>query len=470
MFDRAAIEMLRRAVRGEVIAPGDAGYDAARRVYNAMIDRHPGLIARCADEADVIACVRFGAEKGSKMSIRGGGHNAGGLGVCDDGLVIDLAGLRTVRTDAEAATVRVGGGCTWGEVDRATNAFGMAVPTGIVSTTGVAGLTLGGGTGHLTRRFGLTIDNLLGADVVLADGRKVYASEDENADLFWALRGGGGNFGVVTAFDFRMRPVDTVVAGPTFWSLDRARELMAWYRDFILEAPEELSGFFAFMVVPPAPPFPPELHGQKVCGIVWCWTGPASRADEVFAPVHALKPLLFGVQAMPFPALQSAFDPFYPPGMQWYWRADFVEEIPDAAIDQHLRFAAQLPTLFSGIHIYPMDGEAHAVGRNDTAFSFREANWNQVIVGVDPDPANREKITRWTKEYWEALHPYSLGGAYVNFLMDDEGSDRVRATYRDNYPKLMEIKRRYDPDNRFRVNQNIAPKAASAEEAPGAGR
>jgi FAD/FMN-containing dehydrogenase len=466
MFDARTIEQLRGRLRGSILAPDDPQYDAARRVYNAMIDRRPAAIARCADVKDVIAAVRAGVDRDVLLSIRGGGHNAGGLAVWDDALVVDLSEMRGIRVDAEARTVRVEGGCTWGDVDRQTNAYGFAVPTGIISTTGVAGLTLGGGTGHLTRRFGLTIDSLLSAEVVLADGSLVRASEDENADLFWALRGGGGNFGVVTAFEFRLHPVDHVVAGPTLWPLDRARDLLRWYRDFILEAPEELNGFFAFMTVPPAPPFPPELHGQKMCGVVWCWSGPATRADEVFEPVRALGPAIFGLQEMPLPVVNSAFDALYPPGLQWYWRADFVREIPDAAIEEHVRYAARMPTMHSSMHMYPMDGAVHRVGRTETAFGHRDANWNQVIVGVDPDPANRERIVRWTREYWDAVHPHAEAGAYVNFLMGDEGGDRVKASYGENYPRLVDVKRRYDPENRFRVNQNIDPGAGARGVAP----
>jgi FAD/FMN-containing dehydrogenase len=343
----------------------------------------------------------------------------------------------------------------------------MAVPCGIVGSTGVAGLTLGGGTGYLTRQYGLTIDNLSSANVVLADGTVVRASEDEHADLFWALRGGGGNFGVVTAFEFRLRPVDQVVAGPMFWSLDRSRDILRWYRDFILEAPEELYGFFAFTTVPPAPPFPPELHGRRMCAVLWCWLGAATRTNEVFAPARALGPALDGVQLMPFPALQTLFDPLYPPGLEMYWRAHFLREIPDAAIEEHVRYGASLPTPLSTMHMYPMDGAAHRVAPDATAFSYRDANWNQVIVGIDPDPANRERITQWTREYSQAIRPYALGGGYVNFLQGDEAGDRVRSTYRDSYPRLVEVKRRYDPDNVFRVNHNIDPRAgAPAAAAP----
>ena len=466
MLDWKVVEQFRRGLRGALIGPSDPDYEKSRRVYNGMIDRRPALIALCEDTADVSAAIRLARGHGVRIAIRGGGHNAGGLGVCDDGLVVDLSRLSGVHVDPEARTARVEGGCRWGQVDAATHPFGFAVPSGFIANTGVGGLTLGGGTGHLTRQYGLTIDNLLSCEVVLADGRLVRASEAEHEDLFWALRGGGGNFGAVTAFEFRLQPVDVVVAGPTLWPIERGREILQWYREFIVSAPEELGGFFAFMTVPPVPSFPPEWHGKKMCGVVWCWNGPAGRVDEVLAQARALKPAIDGVMPVPFPALQSVFDPLYPPGLQWYWRAAFFETIPDQAVEQHVRFAEQLPTMFSTMHLYPMDGAAHRVGRSETAFSYREANWNGVIVGVDPDPANREKITRWTREYSDALQPYSLGGAYVNFLMGDEGSGRIRAAYRDNFARLVEIKRRYDPENLFRVNQNIDPAAVTAEAEP----
>jgi FAD/FMN-containing dehydrogenase len=464
MFNPKLVARLDQALRGQLITAGHPEYDRARHVYNAMIDRHPAAIARCADVADVIAAVRIAAGEDLLVSVRGGGHSAGGLAVCDGGLVIDLGRLRGIRVDAEAHTARVEGGCVWGDVDHATHPFGLAVPSGVLSTTGVGGLTLGGGTGYLTRRYGLTIDNLLEADVVLADGSLVHASEDEHPELFWALRGGGGNFGVVTSFEFRLNPVDDVIAGPMFWPIERAAEMFVWYRDFILDAPEDLYGFFAFMAVPPAPQFPAALHGQTVCSVVWCWTGPRSRADEMFQPIRATKPLLDGVAEIPYPMLQSAFDQFYPPGLQWYWRADFIEEITDEAIARNVEFGAKLPTPYSTTHFYPIDGAAHRVDKNATAFSHRDANFSQVIVGVDPDPANRQRIVDWTRAYWEAVHPFAAGGAYVNFLQGDESYDRVRATYRDNYDRLAEVKRRYDPHNLFRVNQNIAPSA----EPPGA--
>ena len=447
---------LKASLRGEIIQPGDEGYDAARKVYNAMIDKRPALIARCADVADVITAVNFGRENGLLVSIRGGGHNAGGLGVCDDGLVIDLSLIRYTHVDPETRTVRVGGGCTWGDVDHATHAFGLAVPSGIISTTGVGGLTLGGGLGYLTRKCGLAIDNLIAADIVLADGRFVTADEKQHADLFWALRGGGGNFGVVTSFVFQAHPISTVYAGPMLWELTQAPEVMKWYREVIMQAPEDLNGFFAFLTVPPGPPFPEHLYNKKMCGVVWCYTGPMEQAEETFKPIREkFPPALDFVGPIPQPALQSMFDALYPPGLQWYWKADFVNELSDEAIERYIQHGSRLPTMQSTMHLYPVNGAAHRVGKHDTAWSYRESTWAQVIAGIDPDPANKDLIVNWAKQYWDDLHPYSAGGAYVNFMMEDEGQERVKASYRDNYERLAAIKGTYDPTNFFRVNQNI---------------
>ncbi len=448
---------LRAGLRGELIEPGDEAYEEARTVYNAMIDKRPALIARCADTADVISAVTFARENGLTLAVRGGGHNGAGLGTCDGGIVIDLSRMKGVRVDPASRTVRVEGGATWGDVDHATHAFGLATPSGIISTTGVGGLTLGGGLGHLTRKCGLSIDNLLSVDMVLADGSFAAASAEENTDLFWAVRGGGGNFGVVTSFEFRLHPVKTIIGGPTLWTLEQAPEVMRWYRGFIANAPEELNGFFAFLTVPPVPPFPEELHLKKMCGVVWCYTGPEENAEEIFAPVREFgPPALHGVQAMPYPTLQSAFDGLYTPGLQWYWKADFFTEISDEAIERHVEHGSRLPTMHSTMHLYPIDGAAHRVGKDETAFSYREAKWSGVIVGVDPDPANKERTTEWAKDYWQAIHPYSSGGAYVNMMME-EGEDQVKASYRGNYERLAEIKKKYDPANLFRVNQNIKP-------------
>src|SRR6476620_187811 len=454
-----AIKELKANLRGGMIEPQDAGYEDARKVYNAMIHRKPRLIALCTDVADVIHCVNFAREHDLLLSVRGGGHNAGGLGVCDDGLVIDLALIKYTRVDPKGLTVTSGGGCTWGDVDHATHVFGLATPSGIISTTGAGGLTLGGGIGHLTRKCGLTIDNLLSADVVLANGEFVKASADENPDLFWALRGGGGNFGVVTSFTFRLHPIDTLYAGPMLYELSETADVMKWYRDLIPSAPDDLNGFFAFLTVPPAPPFPEHLHMKKMCGVVWAYTGPLEKAEKTFEPIRAFKkPALDFVGPLPHPALQSMFDALYPPGLQWYWRANFVNEINDDAIAQYIRFGEALPTMHSTMHMYPINGSAARVGKNDTAWNYRDAMWAQVIVGVDPDPANNENIISWTKNFYDAVHPYSAGGAYVNFLMGDEGEERVKKTYGGNYERLAKIKKKYDPDNFFRVNQNIKPR------------
>ncbi len=443
---------------GRLFEPGGADYDDARAVYNAMIDRRPALIARCAGPDDVARAIGFARRHDLLIAIRGGGHNGAGLGTCDGGVVIDLSPLKDIEVDPQARTVRVGGGCTWGEVDAATGEHGLATPSGIISTTGVGGLTLGGGLGHLTRAFGLTVDNLLEADVVLADGRQVRANADEHPDLFWALRGGGGNFGVVTSFLFRTHEVGTIFGGPTFWPIEDGEAVLSAYREFLPAAPRELNGFFAFHTVPPGPPFPESIHLREVCGVVWCYVGSEEQARAAMAPLldSLPEPLLHGVGSMPHAALQGAFDALYPAGEQWYWRADFINEVPDEAVRLHARFGAAMPTMKSTMHMYPVDGAAHDVGASDTAWSYRDARWATVFAGVDPDPANVAAIREWSVEYQEALHPYSAGGAYVNMMMD-EGRERVRASYRGNYERLARVKATYDPDNTFRVNQNIEP-------------
>jgi len=457
---RHSYEGLSDALRGELIRPGEDGYDSARAVYNAMIDRKPAAIARCADTADVVACVDFAREHGIDLAVRGGGHNAAGLGVWDDALVVDLSAMRSVTVDAEAHTVVAQGGCLWSDVDRATAEAGMATPSGFLASTGVGGLTLGGGVGYLTRRFGLTVDNLLSAQVVLADGTVVTASAQDHTDLFWALRGGGGNFGVVTAFTFACHEIGedgVVIGGPVLYDLADAAAVMRWYRELIPALPEELSGWLGLLTIPPAPPFPEELWGRKSCAIVWCYTGPHAKAEAVLAPVREFgSPLLVGLQEMPFPVLQSAFDGLYPAGLQWYWRADVFHEISDEAIGVHLEYGEKLPTGHSTMHLYPIDGAAARIPQDATAFAYREGGWAGVIVGVDPDPANAGRITDWAQRYWEELHPTSAGGAYVNFL-GDEGPDRIRASYLGNYDRLTRVKGRYDPENLFHVNQNIPP-------------
>jgi FAD/FMN-containing dehydrogenase len=457
--DETALHDLATRLRGDLIRPSDPQYEQARHVYNGMIDKRPALIAQCADVADVIAAVTFARDHGLAVAVRGGGHSGPGLGTCDGGLVVDLSRMNGIYVDATQQTVRVEGGCTWGDVDHATHAFGLATPSGFISTTGVGGLTLGGGIGYLARRYGLTLDNLLGVDLVLADGSTISASAKEHADLFWAVRGGGGNFGVVTSFLFQLHPVSTVYGGPMFWPLASAPKIMKYWRDFILQAPEDINGWFAFVTVPPAPPFPEEYHLQKMCALVWCYTGAPDEAVERFAPIRAFEtPAIDLAGPIPWPVLQTLFDGLYPAGLQWYWKADFFTNLDDKAIELHAKYAERLPTMHSTMHLYPINGAVQRVGKNDTAFSFRDANFAEVIVGVDPDPANNEQMIQWAKDYWMALHPFSAGGAYVNMIMD-EGADQVKAAYRDNYARLAQVKATYDPNNLFRVNQNIVPTA-----------
>ena len=451
------LEALALQLRGELIKPTDSNYHETRNVFNAMIDKHPGLFVMCVDVADVMAAVNFGRDNNLVVAIRGGGHNGGGLGLCDGGIVIDLSGLKFVRVDTSDNTVRVGGGNLWGEVDHATHPFGLAIPAGIISSTGVGGLTLGGGVGHLSRKYGLTIDNLLEADMVLADGSFVTVNANQHTDLFWAIRGGGGNFGIVTSFKFQAHLVKTVFGGPTLWPIEQIEEIMAWYHTFINNAPDELNGFIATMIIP-GPPFPEHLHLKQFCGIVWCYTGDMAKAEALFKPIMDKNPLFAHVGEMPYPAIQTLFDGLFPHGLQWYWRADFFNELGPEIRAQHLKFGSKIPTPLSQMHLYPISGAASRVGAEETPWAYRDAKYAGVIVGVDPNPKNVDKISNWCKDYWEALHPYSSGGAYSNFMMD-EGQERVQASYKQNYKRLASIKAKYDSNNLFKVNQNIKPKS-----------
>jgi FAD/FMN-containing dehydrogenase len=450
-----AVEGLTAAVRGRVVERGAPDYDEARALYNGMIDKHPAAVAYCVDEQDVAATIAFARERGLRIAVRGGGHNGAGLGSVDDGLVLDLSAMNEVAVDPSARMVRVQGGATLGAVDRATHEHGLAVPAGVISTTGVGGLTLGGGVGHLTRGCGLTIDNLVAATVVLADGSIVQVDADREPDLFWAIRGGGGNFGVVTSFSFRCHGVTTVQAGPVLYDIGDAGELLRWYRDFMPAQPEELGGFFAFLSIPPGPPFPEELHLRKVCGIIWTSTGDADSPALAEARSWG-KPILDGIAPVPFPDWNSAFDGVYPAGDQWYWRGEFLKEIPDEAIEQHVAFGESMPSWKSTMHLYPCDGAAARVGADETAWAYRDAVWTQVIAGVDSDPANADAIRDWAVSYSEALKPLTLGTGYVNFQMQETG-DKVRAMYGSNYDRLAKVKTQYDPQNTFSVNQNITP-------------
>jgi FAD/FMN-containing dehydrogenase len=454
---RINFEPLQKGLQGDLITPSDPGYDEARKVYNAMIDRKPAAIARCVDNSDIQTCIQFAKTEDLRVAVRGGGHNAGGLGVADDALVIDLSPMNSIKVDTASKTVAVGGGSTWKEVDAVAGEHGLTVPCGILGTTGVGGLTLGGGIGYLARQAGLTIDNLLSADMILADGSQVTASADENPDLFWAIRGGGGNFGVVSKFRYQAQEVSSVLAGPVLYPLSATGDVLRWYRETLPSLPRHINGWFGVLTIPAAPPFPEELWNVKACGIVWATTLTGKAAEDAMAPLRAFgTPLLDGMMEMPMSALNTAFDELYPAGLQWYWRADFVGEISDDAIRVHEKHAALLPTAGSTMHLYPIDGAVHDVAETDTAFAYRDAGWAAVIVGVDPDPSSASALRDWAVAYQEELHPTALQGAYINFMMD-EGQGRVKASYGPNFERLQSVKKKYDPTNFFQVNQNIPP-------------
>lgn len=448
---------LKNQVKGRIVLPEDSIYDEARSIYNAMIDKKPAAILKCKDADDVVQGVNFSRANNLEVSIKSGGHNGAGLALVNNGLVIDLSEMNEIQINPEKRTAKIQPGNTLKEVDKATHEFGLALPSGIVGTTGIGGLTLGGGIGYLSRKGGLTIDNLLEAEVVLASGEKVTANAGSHPDLFWAIRGGGGNFGAIVSFTFNLIPVKNVYAGPMFWPLEKAAEAMKFYDDYTKNASNDLYGFFAFLVVPPAPPFPEHLHNKNVCGVVWCYTGPAEKREEVFKPIREFgPPILDFVGEIPMPALNGMFDELYPPGMQWYWKALYIKELSDAAISEAIKHGSAIPTIHSTTHFYPIDGKVHEVGADETAWANRDARWAQVIVGVDPNPTNAEKVTKWCKDYYAAMQPHTSGGAYVNFMME-EGQDRVKASYGSNYERLTKIKAKYDPENFFHVNQNIKP-------------
>jgi FAD/FMN-containing dehydrogenase len=449
-----SVEGLASAVKGRVVGADASDYDDSRALFNAMIDKRPAAIVYCVDEGDVAAAIGYGREQGLPIAIRSGGHNGAGLGSVDDGLVIDLSQMSQVTVDGELA--RVGGGALLKDVLETTHQHGLTLPVGIIGTTGVGGLTLGGGIGHFSRTMGLTIDNLVAATVVLADGSVVQTDAEREPDLFWALRGGGGNFGVVTEFTFRLHPASVVLAGPVLYDIDDAAEVLRWYREFVPAQPDELGIWYGLVSVPPGPPFPEELHLRKTAALVVTQAG-EQESDALREARSFGTPLLDGVGPVPVPVWNTAFDGVYSSGDQWYWRGDFVEEIPDDAIDVHVRFHESVPTWKSTMHLYSIDGAASRVGNDETAWGYRHAKWGQVVAGVDPDPANAEAITEWCRAYSDALKPYVLEGGYSNFAMDEP--DRVRGMYGANYDRLAQIKAQYDPDNVFRVNQNIAPAA-----------
>jgi len=454
---KPTIEALRERVSGQVITEGDAEYESARKVYNAMIDRHPSVVVRCAGAGDVKASVDFAREGGLDLSVRGGAHSVPGFGTNDGGVVIDMSQMKGIKVDARGQTARAEGGCTWGDFNEATYAFGLATTGGIVASTGIAGLTLGGGIGYLSRAFGLTCDNLVSADVVTADGRSLVASERENADLFWALRGGGGNFGAVTSFEYKLHPVKDIVAGIFFYPLERTRDVLAFFRDYIAGAPEQMGAFPAFQIAPPLPFIPEKEHGKTFCAIVACWAGPAEEGEQAMEPMRKVAPRAAEmVSPMPYPTLNGMFDPLLPAGLQHYWKASFATELTDGAIAAHVEHGPMVPVVNSTVHLYPINGACHRVAPDATAFAYRDAKFATVIAGMWPDPADNEKNVRWVKDYYKALEPHSAKGGYVNFMADDD-QGRIRDNYRDNYERLVWIKRTYDPGNLFHMNQNIKP-------------
>ena len=451
------VEQLREQVGGEVIAPGDDGYEDARRVLNAMIDRRPAAVVRCAQTADVVAAVDFARENQLDLAVRGGGHSVPGFGTVDDGVVVDLTAMQDVAVDPGRRTARAQGGATWGAFNDATHVHGLATTGGVVSTTGVGGLTLGGGIGYLARGFGLSLDNLISAEVVTADGRSLSASDSENEDLFWAIRGGGGNFGVVTSFEFRLHPVEEIYGGPMFFEVDDARTVLRVYRDVIADASEEFGGFPAWQIAPPLPFIPEERHGDTFLALVACWAGDVGDGERYLKPFRdAAQVVAELVGPMPYPALNSAFDALYPPGLQHYWKANFVTELTDEAIEAHLEHGSKVPAVNSTAHIYPINGACHRVAPDATAFAYRDATFATVIVGIWPDPARNEANTAWVRDYYAATEPLSEEGGYVNFMAADD-QDRIRANYKGNYERLVDVKRKYDPENLFHLNQNIQP-------------
>jgi FAD/FMN-containing dehydrogenase len=454
---KPTIEELRARVRGAVVTPQDEGYEDARKVYNAMIDRRPAVVVRAANAGDIMASVDFARENQVALAVRGGGHSVPGFGTCDDGVVIDLSGMRGVRVDPANKRARAEGGATWGDLNAATYAFGLATTGGIISTTGVGGLTLGGGIGYLARGAGLSCDNLVSADVVTADGRFVTASDTENEDLFWALRGGGGNFGVVTSFEYRLHPVKDIYGGAMFFELDQVANILRFYREFIADAPEQFGGFPAFQIAPPLPFIPENRHGDTFIAFVSCWTGPLDEGENVLKPVRDVAPIVAElIGPMPYPALNSAFDALAPPGLQHYWKANFVKELTDEAIEAHVQHGPKVPAVNSTMHIYPINGACHRVAPDATAFAYRDANFATVIAGMWPEPADNEANTRWVRDYYDATAPHSEEGGYINFMSEDD-QERIKANYKGNYDRLVEVKRKHDPGNLFHLNQNIKP-------------
>lgn len=456
----AGAQELRALFAGELVAPGDPGYDAARRIWNGAIDRRPGLIARCSGTADVIAAVRFARRHDLLVAVRGGGHNVAGTAVCDDGLVIDLSAMKGIRVDPIGRRAWAQPGVLWGELDHETQAFGLATTGGIVTHTGIAGLTLGGGIGWLQRKHGLTIDNLVSADVVTADGDFVTASDDENADLFWGIRGGGGNFGIVTSFEYRLHPVGpTVLAGPIFFPMEDAPGIIRAYREMIASVPDEYMSVLNLRRAPAAPFLPEELHGKPVVAVVSCYAGSVEEGEEVVRPLREVAtPLVDLLAPKPYVTHQTMFNPTVPHGWHYYWKSLDLPELSDGAVDTLVEHSTRITSPLSYTVIFQLGGAVSRVGEDDTAYSHRDMGHNVNVNGVwTPDDREAEQHIAWTRDFHAALEPHAPGAVYVNFL-GDEGQDRVVAAYGEaTYERLAALKEKYDPTNFFRLNQNITP-------------
>ncbi len=447
------------ALQGELVLPGDAGYDTGRRVWNGMIDRHPAMIAYCADAGDVIKSVQFAKTHGLLAAVRSGGHNVAGNSVCDGGIVIDLSRMKGIEVNAASRIVRAQAGLTWGELDRATQAYALATTGGIVSRTGIAGLTLGGGIGWLMRKFGVTCDNLLSVNMVTAEGRLVTASAEKNQDLFWGVRGGGGNFGIVTEFVYRLHEVGpAVLAGSVYYPASKCREVLRFYRDYIATIPDELTTMFAYMAASPNPALYKLLNGGPVTAIHVCYTGPMEKGDKVLKPLRQFgPPLLDAIRQMPYVELQSMLDPGAPPYQLNYWKSSHLKSLSDEAIDMLARCSAAITSPLSQVHLQHMGGAVQKTGEDEMAFSHRDALCALNIVTKWAEPRESEKHIQWTRDFEAAMRPFSTGGVYVNFL-GEEGEDRVRAAYGPaKYVRLVALKKKYDPTNFFRMNQNIKP-------------
>ncbi len=459
MLSKSSVQMFAEKLRGESIQPGDKGFDEARALWNGMIDRKPALIARCLSADDVINSVNFARENALPLSIKGGGHGVAGKSVCDDGLMIDLSLMNAVVVDSKARTVRVEPGAMIGDVDRETQVFGLATPVGIVSETGIAGLTLGGGFGYLGRKHGLTIDNLISADLVTADGRTVHASEDDNPDLFWALRGGGGNFGVVTSFEFRLHEVGPeVMTAQVFYPIEDAGDVLRFYRNLTADAPDELACYAFAVRVPSVAPFPESFQGKTAIALVACHSGTIDDGKTALAPLHGFgTPILSAIQTMPFAALQKSFDNGMPDGKRYYWKAHYFKELTDEAIDVFASHTSHLPGPLSIVGFEPLGGAISRVDESETAFPQRQAAFALGIWSGWEDPADDEEIINWTRELHVKMTPFAIGGVYSNYL-DQDDDDQVKAAFGANYERLQRVKATYDPENLFRLNQNIQPK------------